>query len=248
MAGQFTKAEIVNMVGMVFRMGRLSELYNQEIINYVGNTSDTNDAYMDVVSEYLLMRLDSFKAYFRHAEITRQSSYRTATHDKVWPNLSFSVPKDNDFRDEALSKCFCIESDWDDEIGKVLDYQIPLQNVTDEKSFKVDLASYNEKQNIIRLIDVSSETSENTLLHNVLKIYTAGKMINFENLQSDFKIYSNPNLVLTLLVHKDSPVLGQFQLKQLRNFINALDLPIEVFTWDYDEKKERKLLVKPYKI
>lgn len=240
----YTKAEISNMVDLIFKYGNLSTLYNQAFVNYVGNTSDTNDAFIEVIADHLLNRRDNFNSYFSHIGVSRKSSYRTMSHDKEWPDIKFNTPKlDDELRKDKIAKCIFIESDWDDEAGKMLDYQLPLKDGTDEDIEKIDLASYSERENVIRLFEVKSEKSEKTVLQAILKLYTFAKMLDFQKLQSDFKIVSNPRLVIVPLVYEESPVVGQMNLPLIKDFVAALDIPVELFTWKYDKKGERKIIL-----
>jgi len=85
-------------------------------------------------------------------------------------------------------------------IGKILDYQVPLKDVQGTKAGKIDLISLKEEENVLYLIELKNNKSIETLLRCILEIMTYLKQIDGEKLKSDFGIDSSVNIRPAILI------------------------------------------------
>ena len=124
----YTKQEIINTI--ISALEDKNFIYQLDCINYKGKTSDTKEKYTEVIAEYLLNNLDILESSID--KITRSSSYKTSTHDGNVINESTST------RIEEITAKKMFGNTYP-RIGKVLEYQIPLKGIQDNKEGKKDL-------------------------------------------------------------------------------------------------------------
>ncbi len=129
----YTRKEI--LIKVEEGINDMPSFYNIECANYRGKTSDTDELYTEVIAEYLCDNIDKLKGI---PTILRQSSYKVESHDGV-------SSSDSNREEEIIAKdMFCMSKYRNfmfDEIGIILDYQVPLKGVGDDKAGKIDLLS-----------------------------------------------------------------------------------------------------------
>ncbi len=72
------------------------------------------------------------------------------------------------------------------DLGKVVDYQVPLKGKQEDVAGKVDLVCYHAKSQVLSLVELKAPGSGETLIRAVLEIYTYLKQIGQEKLKQEF--------------------------------------------------------------
>lgn len=196
-------------------MANIGSFYKQDFINYRGVTTDTKQLYTEVVSEFIIEHIDDFRN--KIPQITRESSYKTATH-----NGEFNS-KSNRVEEIIAMKMFnqCKKSPLD-YIGTIIDYQTPLKNERSDDVGKIDLLSDDGKQLII--LELKKPDSEETMLRCVLEGYTYLKTVDKAKLLENFEIPALYGLSASPFVFKGGEQQREMQgdCPALRKLMNLL--------------------------
>ena len=172
MGKEYSRQETIDAVKSA--MNQPENLYKDKSLNWSGITKDTCEYYTEVVSEEILNNLQQLKNI---NPITRSDSYKRDNHKEICIN-----------RDENKEVQFAKRLSGMEipELGKFLDYQIPLKDSNKDKGLgKIDLISYNADNNTIYLIEVKYISSE-TLLRAMLESYTYFKTVDTNKLLKDY--------------------------------------------------------------
>lgn len=209
----------------------ISTLYKSDIINYNGTTSDTNQPYMEVISEWLLEHFDILD---KIKQVTRKKPYYCGGHTG-----NVKGAKRTNREEERLAKEFLwLESD---DVGVVYDYQVPLKDTLEDKGLgKIDLVSYSTGSKNVYLLELKRQDSKETLLRCALEIYTYWKQLNHDKLITDFaKEYSEwgkaRKIVPAILVAHHGHQHGHFassDYPQTQKLIQKLGIEFCVFGYD----------------
>lgn len=187
----YTKKEIQERVEDWLIPEKVSMLYKQEFINYKGVTTDTKEKYTDVIAEQLLANLGALK---KIKQITRKSSYKTDGHEQK-PINQASPRKEEQIARNMMGQVYPY-------IGEIIDYQTPLKDVLSDSPGKIDLLSRNKEKECVYAIELKAQTSNDTLLHGILEVYTYSRIVNFEKLLVDFSLPSETTLRKAMLVYQ----------------------------------------------
>ena len=217
----YKKDEIINRLNSV---NKLEDLYIEKMINYKGNTKDTKEKYTEVIAKEILDNPDKFN--FKNVNIIkRDKGYNIDTHDGIYNEES---PR----REEIIAmKLF---NTTNVELGKFIDYQVPLKDKKDTKAGKVDLISYNENENTLYLIELKNDSSEETLLRCVLEIMTYINQIDKEKLLKDYNMESNVKVKPAILIFKDTRPYKDISDEYVTKLIEKFE--IALYVADVDEK------------
>lgn len=171
----YTQNEIIEKCRAA--MTDIGSFYKQDFINYRGVTTDTKRLYTEVVSIFIIDHIDDFKN--KIPQITRESSYKTATHKGEFD------PDSNRAEEIIAIKIFnqCKAQPFD-HIGAIIDYQTPLKNGRGDNAGKIDLLSDDGKGLII--LELKKPDSTETMLRCVLEGYTYLKTVDNAKLLADF--------------------------------------------------------------
>jgi len=163
------------------------QLYNNECINWSGQTKDTNKLYSEIIASELLKNLKEFN---KISTLTRSSSYKINSHAKVRMDLRKSNRNEENFAKRLYGLNF-------DKMGKILDYQTPLKGTSKDKGIgKIDLISHNDTEQCLYLIELKFGGNNDTLLRAILESYTYYKIIDHNKLISDFCLQVNKVKIL----------------------------------------------------
>jgi len=111
--------------------------------------------------------------------ITRESSYKTPSHD--------GIPKNADSnREEELIAMAMFRQGEISSLGKILDYQTPLKNKRTDKAGKIDLLSYDGT--MLRILELKEPDSSETMLRCVLEGFTYLQTVDKKKLLEDFNL------------------------------------------------------------
>ena len=170
-----TKENIIKE--LVEELVAINNLYNAECINRRGKTNDTKYFYTEVIAFELLRNLTKFENI---KPITRTKPYCRKNHFNIEFNYNVSNRDEEIFAKRITGLNI-------DEIGVILDYQIPLQDTRDNKGVgKIDLISYNKENNNLHLIELKYKNNSETLLRAVLEAYTYYKIVDKDKLINDY--------------------------------------------------------------
>ena len=216
----YTKKEILNELNA---LDKLEDLYTSKLINFRGKTTETEEKYTEVIAKEIL---DNYNKYnFNNINIIkRNKGYKIDTHNGMF--------NENSNRKEeiiAMKLYNTIHSD----LGKILDYQIPLKDKKDTKAGKIDLISYKEKENILYLIELKNNESKETLLRCVLEIMTYINQVDKERLKTDYKLNSNVQILPAILIFEDTSPYNDINDEYVAKLIEKFN--ISLFIANVDE-------------
>lgn len=210
MAGNsYTEKAIINRVKDIIAKTDNTEnvniLYQHVVVNHIGQTSDSNRSYQEVVSEWLLDHLDVLDTI----KPLHRKNYFFESHDG-----SFTETKDNKDSEEVVAYYMFNSKKTYSKIGKMIDYQVNLKRPKedrngepkDSKVGKIDLVSYNEKDKQVYLLELKKKDNKSdTLLRAILEIYTYWKQLNHTNFRNSHKCISKTSPIIpAILIFKDS--------------------------------------------
>ena len=121
-------------------------------------------------------------------------------HDLLTAWNSLVPVRTNHFVPDHSKKCECIISTNRKEeilakllyrqgnvcgLGKIIDYQTPLKKKKSDSYGKIDLLSYNEKDNLISIVELKyrPSVSDETLLRCILEAYTYYKLLKLDQVK-----------------------------------------------------------------
>lgn len=214
----YTRQKIIDKIEIAQENMQL--FYKADFINYRGKTSDTDEYYTEIVSEWLL---ENLKLIDDIPTITREKGYFTKTHDGVIKNT-------NSNRDEEIIAMKMFNQTVINGLGKILDYQTPLKNKASDKVGKIDLLSYDN--NTLRILELKKPDSEETMLRCVIEGYTYLKTVDNKKLLQDFNLPQDTKIEANPFVFVDSVAYDEMfedrpKLKELIKVLNCNPLYIK---------------------
>lgn len=189
---EYTRETVINKCQKAFE--DIKTFYKQPFVNYNGKTTDTNEYYTEVISDFLINNLDEYINGI--PKITREKTYRTLTHTG---NIDLSTPREEEriaiemFNQSKTGKKYSF-------IGEILDYQTPLKNKKTDVAGKIDLLSYDG--NCLRILELKKPFSDETMLRCVLEGYTYLKTVDIAKLLDNFELPANTKTVASPFVFK----------------------------------------------
>ncbi len=247
MGRSYTKSEIIERIFSYFESKNLKNLYKDNCINYTRVTKDTKENYSKVIVDYLVEHFEDFKKGFCNITVTRNKgkTYKTEGHDGLSVFDFYERPGGERREEKIAHAMYCQYKDKPAVFGKILDYQVPLKNTNINKGLgKIDLLSVIEgsdpeswKIYFLELKkDYKEDDSKETLLRCILEAYTYSKIIDKAKLCKDFSLpYKKDEFIIAPLVHKGDGF--ETQLEYVRPLIKVLDIPVEIFVWEYKAGK-----------
>ncbi|HEY5561920.1 MAG TPA: hypothetical protein VIK72_09245, partial [Clostridiaceae bacterium] len=190
----------------VEKSGKIEKFYMAKTINYIGRTYDTREDYSEIIAGELL-KLDFKNKILSIKEIVREKGYKVDAHSGVVATASSEDQANrkiewiaiNLFNQSKNGKVF-------NNLGTIVDYQIPLKDKLTDKIGKIDLISVNK--NDIFLIELKIKESTETLLRCILEISTyyqvLGKAKFIESYPKEFSNLAEKNIKKVVLIAKES--------------------------------------------
>lgn len=170
------KYNVNNIISMVkTASNNMDTFYNEKFVNYQGKSSDTNIPYTEIIAEYLSQNITLFNNI---KTIHRQNNYCTGTHFSEYDSTSNRI--------EEIIAMQIAKLGHIDGIGDIMDYQVPLKNKQNNKAGKIDLLSYDDKNDVVRILELKCHNSTETLLRCVLEGYTYKMVVDEQKLLTDF--------------------------------------------------------------
>lgn len=211
----YTRQNIKDKCETAFRV--VETFYQDDVINYRGETTDTGEAYTEVVAEFLLANLSDFQQSI--PQITRTASYKTGSHDGEYSESS------NRVEEVTAMKLFnhCKNGAAYDFIGQIIDYQTPLKSKRTDTAGKVDLLAYDGKT--LRLLELKKPDSEETMLRCVLEGYTYLKTADTAKLLNNFTLPEDTVVVACPFVFRGGTQWAEMKEDRpnLKKLMTALD-------------------------
>ncbi len=154
--------------------------YKAPFINYKGKCSNTKEYYTEVIAKFLCEHIDEFINGFEGKMVTREGSYNVGSHKGEHGNSN---------RTEEITAMdmfnHCKKESYD-HIGKIIDYQIPLKNSSEDGGLgKIDLLSWGAET--LRILELKKPDSKETMLRCVLEGYTYLRIVDTEKLAKNFE-------------------------------------------------------------
>ncbi|MDD6146387.1 MAG: hypothetical protein PUB43_05050 [Oscillospiraceae bacterium] len=189
---EYTREIVIDKCKKAFE--DIKTFYKQSFVNYIGKTTDTNEYYTEVISDFLINNLDEYINGI--PKITRETTYRTSTHTG---NIDLSTPREEEriaiemFNQSKAGNTYSF-------IGEIVDYQTPLKNKRTDVAGKIDLLSYDG--NCLRILELKKPFSDETMLRCVLEGYTYLKTVDIAKLLDNFELPANTKMVACPFVFK----------------------------------------------
>ena len=190
----YTRKAIIDKCEKAFN--DIKTFYKQALVNYSGKTTDTNEYYTEVISEFLIDNLNEYISGI--PQITRETTYRTPTHTG---EVDLSTPREEEriaiemFNQSKAGNTYNF-------IGDIMDYQTPLKNKKTDVAGKIDLLSYDGK--CLRVLELKKPFSDETMLRCVLEGFTYKKTVDEIKLLEDFELPKETKVLACPFVFKYS--------------------------------------------
>jgi len=218
MSKQYPKQYIIDRCKQHSSGDGFRSFYNIVTYKSSGKTKDTKEFYTEVIAKYLLDNYDDLFREGRIPMVSRKSPYKQNTHN--------GTMTDTNREEENLAKYLFNQLQGKvklpDNIGTIIDYQVPLKNTQRDKGVgKIDLLSVNG--NDIFVLELKREGTDETMLRCVLEAYTYLQQLDKEKLVKDFGLnISNPKFHATPLVFQNSYPYQEYMDKTGHPYLIAL--------------------------
>lgn len=239
------------------------------------NTLSKNCTKQEVVGNFYKTSILNYRGYVTGEKKIKENLYTERIAKSILENDLLTVWKclvpvrENHFAPDHSKECKCIistnrkeeilakllyrQGDVDG-LGKILDYQTPLKNERSDPYGKIDLLSYNEKDNLISIVELKyrPSVSDETLLRCILEAYTYYKLLKLDQVKQKLNDENQQaNLVdsqAELVILFDEGAFSERENGYERNLMVSLDdgktrYPDKTIkTQQYKEIKELGLL------
>lgn len=204
MGKKYSKEEIIKKLEE--SKSEMGQFYSENFLNYIGETSNEERDYTEIIAEWLL---NNIKLFDEIKPITREKNYKVKTHDGI-------IKNEESKREEEKIAMKLFHSSQNqgkvfDIIGKIIDYQTPLKNVRADKAGKIDLLAYNENEKTLRILELKKPDSKETMLRCVLEVYTYLKVVDKNKLLKDFGLPEDTEIKACPFVFYDGEQYKEMQ-------------------------------------
>lgn len=230
MAKQYKREETIKRLDKTLNnKTNISQLYNDNIVNWSGKTLDTKEYYTEVISGRLLEEIKTLKESI--VPIDRKKGYRVDSHSEV-----ISKTNTNRVEENVAKNLLWTNVDY---LGRVIDFQVPLKDKQSDNAGKIDLISFKDgKSPVSYIVELKIENNKETLLRAVLEIFTYYCQLNKEKFIRSFREYKRlkpKDIKKAVLLEEGSLAHNEYCEKKLRNrpklrtLIEKLDIDIVSF-------------------
>jgi hypothetical protein len=204
---------------------KIDDFYNAKCLNWTGQTSEGR-CYSEVIAEYLLK--DGIKEQLSRIITIEREDYNVPHNDNT-------QNRESGRHEEILAKDLCTlyNKKCLDNIGNIINYQIPLKAVQTNKAGKIDLIAFRDISKNALLIELKHENNIETLLRAVLEISTYYQQLFHKNFISSFDEFKNlesSDIKKTLLIVEGSTAYDEAkrldQFPNLKTLIHGLEVDI----------------------
>ena len=171
-----------------------------ELTNTLSDNCTQQEVVKEVVGNFYKTSILNYRGYVTGAKKEKRNLYTERIAKSIFDNDLLTVWKclvpvrTNHFVPDHSKECECIISTNRKEeilakllyrqgdvggLGKIIDYQTPLKKKKSDSYGKIDLLSYNEKDNLISIVELKyrPSVSDETLLRCILEAYTYYKLL-----------------------------------------------------------------------
>jgi hypothetical protein len=202
---------------------KLSSLYRESYIKNPKLIGKSNTYYHDVIAEYLVNHEIIFSNISPISRRDKNKSYLTESHTK-------RISKEKLFAKSLMGS----EIDY---LGKIIDFETPINSSNKDNAGEIDLLSYNDKKNTLFLIELKMSSNTETLLRSILEISTYYQQIELQYLKEDFG-YTTAAVKKVVLIFKDSPLHQQYvKSEHIRELAMKLEVEILIIDMKINEVK-----------
>lgn len=156
-----------------------ANFYKSAIVNYKGYVNGSKELYSEVIAEALVN--DSFIKDWLNLIPVRPEHFKINHTNK---DENVDALKITNRKEEILAKLLFYQGNIDG-LGYIFDYQTPLKNEQSDPYGKIDLLSYNKKDNLISIVELKyrPSVSDETLLRCILEAYTYYKLLKLDQVK-----------------------------------------------------------------
>ena len=158
----------------------VGNFYKTSILNYRGYVTGEKKVKEHLYTERIA------KSILEHDLLTTWNSLVPVRENHFIPDHSKECECiiSTNRKEEILAKLLYRQGDVSG-LGKILDYQTPLKNKLSDSYGKIDLLSYNNKDNLISIVELKyrPSVSDETLLRCILEAYTYYKLLMLEQVK-----------------------------------------------------------------
>lgn len=194
------------------------KLYRDDVFKTRGDESWISDAVAQKLADDIVSVIGSI------ASKTRQSSYN-ADHQK-------------DYQDKSKTRAENVFAIWLcgnkinlGDLGKCIDYEIPLRDVMSDSFGEIDLLSYNSDKKALTLIELKPPKNTESINRAILEVSTYYQIVDKDKLLSDFHLPEDTKVEKAVLVYEDSVATRDFSPAKGRL---ADSLSVSIWTYGID--------------
>ena len=158
----------------------VGNFYKTSILNYRGYVTGEKKVKEHLYTERIA------KSILEHDLLTEWNSLMPVRENHFVPDHSKECECiiSTNRKEEILAKLLYRQGDVVG-LGKILDYQTPLKEKKSDSYGKIDLLSYNEKDNLISIVELKyrPSVSDETLLRCILEAYTYYKLLALDQVK-----------------------------------------------------------------
>lgn len=240
---KYSKSEIKRF--MRLQLTGWSGLYNASAVNYQGKTRE-GVRYSEIVAHWVCEYFDDFANGILQIERTgakngrlKDRPYYTKSHEDFRENgkISEGSGREEDLIAQRMFKVGAIKG-----LGRILDYQTPLKDSEKDAAGKIDLLSFDEKTNELRILELKKPDSEETLLRCILESYTYYKTIkNKDAFARSFDVKGPAFAICPLFFKGSQPDKDRSECSELKELVNKIREEVNVRLYCIDMKGSEEL-------
>lgn len=210
----------------------IANLYNENFINWGGKLSDNKITYSEFFARVLIEQ-GIIEKLANITPINREKSYKVE-HDA-------KVDVESNRGEEIFAKKLIQKEKDYSEIGRFIDYQVPLKGKQADNAGKIDLVSYNKDSNVVYLHELKLFQNSDTLLKCILQIETYYRLLNHEKFKKSFNFKEEVKIKKSLLIFENSDQHKEIEnladTSALKELIKKLDINIFLIIVDIKDIK-----------
>ena len=188
----YTKEKIINDCSSFIEHPEKFYSECRSILNRKSQTTDSKKYCTEEIANYIYTerkKLNEIKS------ITRLKPYKQDSHTII--NISSQKPL-NTKSEKEIAKEICMQSKESgpyEYIGKIIDFEIPLNENNKDGNGDIDLLSYCKETQTSIILELKKPTSNESMLLCVLECYTYYKILDNKKLIQDYPELSGCNKI-----------------------------------------------------
>lgn len=201
-------------------------------MNRRGNTKDTKEPYTEIIIS-LMFQLGIIERLKKEITTVRRdnNTYHVLSHFYD----EFLKPHEKSTQKEKMIAKKLNGNTYED-IGHVLNYEVPLYGKNSDDGGEIDLFSYNEKKDTAFILELKKPDAPDTLLRCIMEVYNYWSRVDRVKLLRDFSLSPDTSVTPAVLVFKDSVAANEYDSLYDRPNLKYLieTMGIQVFIWPID--------------